>query len=133
MSITLKIILDVLLVLGAFFALAGTIGLIRMPDSFCRMQSSTNIATLGLFLALLAGLLYSIFVLKDAGTSAKILFIAVIYIIQNPAGSHAIAKAAWVRGNETVEMEVNDFIKPKETEAEFTAEEEKISDVEENE
>ncbi len=133
MSMTLKIVLDVLLFLGAFFAFAGTVGLIRMPDSFCRMQSSTNIATLGLFLALFAGLLYSIFVLKSAGTSAKILFIAVIYIIQNPAGAHAIAKAAWVRGNETVKMEVNDFVQPEETEEEIVVEIEEKCDEEEKE
>lgn len=132
MSMTLKIVLDVLLFLGAFFAFAGTVGLLRMPDCFCRMQSSTNIATLGLFLALIAGLLYSIFVLKSAGTSAKILFIAVIYIIQNPAGAHAIAKAAWVRGNKTVEMEVNDFVQPDETE-EISVEIEEKCDGEEKE
>lgn len=128
---TLRIILDVLLFLGAFFAFAGAVGVIRMPDCFCRMQSSTNIATLGLFLALLAGLLYSAFVLGSVSTSAKILFIAVIYIIQNPAGSHAIAKAARVRGNETVNMKVNDFETAGETEADIVVEVEEISDGEE--
>ena len=44
----LRIIADVCIALGCFFALAGVVGLLRMPDAFCRMQSSTNITTLGI-------------------------------------------------------------------------------------
>lgn len=104
MSLTLRIIIDVLIGAGAFFALAGTVGIIRMPDCFCRMQSSTNIATLGLLLAGLGGIVYSVFVMHSISTAVKIAFIWIIYLISNPAGSHAIAKAAKMRGNETVEM-----------------------------
>ena len=43
----LRIIIDVLIVVGAFFALAGTIGVMKMPDTFSRMQASTCITTMG--------------------------------------------------------------------------------------
>ena len=43
----LRIVIDVLLAVGAFFALVGTLGILRMPDTFCRMQASTCISTLG--------------------------------------------------------------------------------------
>ncbi len=109
MSMTLRIIIDVLIGLGAFFALAGTVGIIRMPDCFCRMQSATNIATLGLLFAGLGGFVYAIFVEQSWPTAAKIAFIWIVYIISNPAGSHAIAKAAKERGNETVEMVCDDM------------------------
>ena len=39
----LRIVIDALLVIGAFFALAGTLGVLKMPDTFCRMQASTCI------------------------------------------------------------------------------------------
>jgi multicomponent Na+:H+ antiporter subunit G len=109
MSMTLRIIIDVLIGLGAFFALAGTVGVIRMPDCFCRMQSSTNIATLGLFLAIIGAFLYAVCVLHSWQSGAKIAFIGIIYIIQNPAGAHAIARAAYRRGNESVEMVCDDM------------------------
>lgn len=109
MSMTLRVIIDVLIGLGAFFALAGVVGIIRMPDCFCRMQSSTNIATLGLFLAIIGGALYAIFVLHSWTSFAKIVFIGIIYIIQNPAGSQAMARAAYRRGNEHIDMVCDDM------------------------
>lgn len=95
---TLKIIIDVLIGLGAFFALAGTVGLIRMPDAYCRMQSSTNIATLGMLLALAGGLLYAILVMHSWNASVKIIIIGVITIIANPVAGHAICRAAYRMG-----------------------------------
>lgn len=109
MSIGLRILIDVLIGLGAFFALVGTVGIIRMPDALTRMQASTCIATLGLFLVVIAGIIYAAAVMHDWGSAAKVLLIGVIYIIANPAGSHAIARAANRRGNETVDMVCDDF------------------------
>ena len=44
----IRIIADVLLLIGAIFALAGTIGVLKMPDTFSRMQASTCISTLAI-------------------------------------------------------------------------------------
>ena len=44
----LRIAIDVLIAVGLFFALAGTKGILKMPDTFCRMQASTCITTLGM-------------------------------------------------------------------------------------
>lgn len=109
MSIALRVIIDILLVLGAFFALAGTVGIIRMPDCFCRMQSATNITTLALLFAIVGGAVYAIFVMHNWSAFAKIAFIGIIYVLQNPAGSQAMARAAYRRGNEHVDMVVDDM------------------------
>ena len=53
----LRIVIDALLVIGAFFALAGTLGVLKMPDTFCRMQASTCITTLGMLGVAIGGLL----------------------------------------------------------------------------
>ena len=52
----------VLIALSVFFALAGVVGILRMPDAFCRMQSSTNIATFGVLGVILGGILYAFFI-----------------------------------------------------------------------
>ena len=57
----LRIVIDVLIGIGAIFALAGTIGILKMPDAFSRMQASTCIPTLGTICPLLGALLYAIF------------------------------------------------------------------------
>lgn len=37
MNMTLRVIIDILLVLGAFFTFVGVVGVIRMPDVFGRL------------------------------------------------------------------------------------------------
>lgn len=98
MNIAVRIIIDIFLAGGCFFALAGTVGLIRMPDAFCRMQSSTNIATLGLLGIVIGGVLYAIFGLNNSTMAVKIAAIGVFTILTNPIGAHAICKAAYKHG-----------------------------------
>ena len=43
----MRIVIDIFIGISVFFAFAGVVGMLRMPDAFCRMQSSTNISTLG--------------------------------------------------------------------------------------
>ena len=61
MLMWLKILSDVLIACGAFFALVGVLGILRMPDTFCRMQASTCVSTLGVIGVALGGLLHAIF------------------------------------------------------------------------
>ncbi|MCL1905826.1 MAG: monovalent cation/H(+) antiporter subunit G [Clostridiales bacterium] len=97
MSIAVRIIVDVLLACGIFFAFAGTVGILRMPDTFSRMQSSTNIATLGLLGIVVGALVYAICT-GQAVMAVKIGIIGAFGIITNPVGSHAICRAAYRAG-----------------------------------
>jgi multicomponent Na+:H+ antiporter subunit G len=97
MNIVVRIIIDVLILTGCFFAFAGTIGIIRMPDSFCRMQSSTNISTLGSLGIILGTAVYAFFT-GNITMGVKILGIGVFIIITNPVGGHAICRAAYRHG-----------------------------------
>ena len=47
MNMTLRVIIDILLGLGAFFTFVGVMGVVRMPDVFGRLQASTCIGSLG--------------------------------------------------------------------------------------
>lgn len=95
MNLALRIIIDLFIAGGCFFAFAGAVGLVRMPDTFTRMQSSTNITTLGVLLTLIGALLYCIFVWHSWGSAAKVIVIGVLTILANPVGGHAIARAAY--------------------------------------
>ena len=94
----MRYVIDALIVISLFFAFAGVVGIIRMPDSFTRMQSSTNISTLGVLGVILGGVLYSACVLHDGTMVVKLLVMGVFYIVTNPIAGHAIAKAAYRRG-----------------------------------
>lgn len=96
----IRIIIDVLIAFSAFFALAGVVGMIRMPDSFTRMQSSTNISTFGVLGVIIGGILYSLLVLEtpDVAMAVKLAVMGLFYIVTNPIAGHAIAKAAYKKG-----------------------------------
>lgn len=106
----LRIIIDVLMGLGLIFALAGTIGVLKMPDAFCRMQASTCISTLGMFFVLLGASLYAIFIMGAPGTAVKIGVIIFLIFLTNPIGARAIAKGAYKAGvRPEKEMTVDDY------------------------
>lgn len=94
----MRIVYDILIVISLFFAFAGVVGLLRMPDTFCRMQSSTNITTLGVMGVILAGFLYAIFGVHDGAMAIKIAIIGIFYIITNPVSSHALCRGAYRHG-----------------------------------
>jgi multicomponent Na+:H+ antiporter subunit G len=95
---------------GFIFALAGTKGLLQMPDAFCRMQASTCISTLGVLGVIAGGALYAFFVMGSVATGVKILLIGLLIITINPVGAHAIAKGAYRSGiRPDKEMEIDDY------------------------
>lgn len=106
----LRIAIDVLIAVGLFFALAGTKGILKMPDTFCRMQASTCITTLGMLCTMIGALLYAAFVMQSAGTAVKVALVAVLILVTNPVGAHAIAKGAYKAGiRPKKEMTVDDY------------------------
>ncbi len=106
----LRIIIDALIVIGAFFALAGSIGIIKMPDVFCRMQASTCITTMGVIGVGLGALLYTICVMHAPATAVKVCVVMGLVLVTNPIGSHAIAKGAYQAGiRPKKKMEVDDY------------------------
>ena len=106
----MRIVIDILLAVGFVFALAGTKGILQLPDTFCRMQASTCITTLGTAGVILGGALYAFFVMGSVSTGIKALFIGLLIITINPIGSHAIAKGAYKNGvRPDKEMEIDDY------------------------
>lgn len=94
----MRIVIDILIAGSLIFALAGVVGMLRMPDSFSRMQSSTNISTFGILGVIIGGLLYSIFILHNGEMAVKLAVLGVFYLITTPISGHAIAKGAYWHG-----------------------------------
>jgi multicomponent Na+:H+ antiporter subunit G len=79
---------------GVFFFIVGTVGLMRMPDAYCRMHATTKCDTLGTGL-LLVGLI----ILQGFSVVSAKLFVIVVFVwLTNPTAAHIIAKAAYSTG-----------------------------------
>lgn len=106
----LRIVIDLLIAIGLFFALAGTKGILKMPDTFCRMQASTCISTLGVLCTAIGAVLYAAVIMGSAGTAVKIGLIALLILLTNPIGAHSIAKGAYKSGiRPEKEMTVDEY------------------------
>lgn len=79
--------------LGLVFIFFGTLGIIRFPDIYTRLQTSSKCDATGA-VALLVGLM-----LKEGldSFSLRILIILVFLLLTNPVASHAIARSAAIR------------------------------------
>ena len=106
----LRIIIDVFIAAGFIFALAGTKGVIQMPDTYCRMQASTCITTLEVLGVVIGAALYAFCIMGSPATGIKVVVIGLLVITINPVGAHAIAKGAYRHGiRPEKEMEIDDF------------------------
>ena len=85
-----SVIAVVLIVGGVFFLTVSAVGLLRLPDFYCRLHAVGKSETLGAIL-LLAGLtVYNGWELS----TFKILFILFFILIANPTATHAISQTA---------------------------------------
>lgn len=94
----MRIAIDILIGISVFFAFAGVVGMLRMPDAYTRMQSSTNISTLGVLGVIIGGILYSAFYLHDFSMAVKLGVMGVFYIVTSPIAGHAISRGAYRHG-----------------------------------
>jgi len=85
-----EIIGSLLILVGAFFLFSAGLGLLRMPDTFTRIQAGTKATTLGNMLVL-AGL-----AVYHPGWTFKLVLIIYFVLMTNPVSSHALSRAAYL-------------------------------------
>ena len=74
--------------IGTIFLFVGSLGVLRLPDVYNRLQAGTKCTTLGAFLTIIGvGLMHP-------GWSAKTLVIALFILITNPISNHALGRAS---------------------------------------
>ena len=90
----MALVVDVLswacIVAGLFFVLTGTLGVLRMPDVYCRLHAAGMTDTMG------AGFLFVGMALQ-AGWSllaVRLLLVYAFLLFTSPIGTHALARAA---------------------------------------
>jgi multicomponent Na+:H+ antiporter subunit G len=92
----INILSAILILAGVFFYLAGSIGLLRLPDLFSRLHALTKADNLGLGL-LIAGLALHA---QDLLIMLKLLLIWLAVLAASATSAHLIARQA--RRQETV-------------------------------
>lgn len=79
---------------GLFFVLAGTLGVLRLPDFYTRLHAAGMTDTLGAEMILLGLIIQSGFTLL----SLKLLLVAFFLLMTSPTATHAVANAAYQAG-----------------------------------
>ena len=79
---------------GLFFVLAGTLGVLRLPDFFTRLHAAGMTDTLGAELILLGLMIQSGISLM----TVKLLLVGFFLLMTSPTATHAVADAAYQAG-----------------------------------
>jgi multicomponent K+:H+ antiporter subunit G len=87
-----EIVVSGLLLVGAAFALVGSIGLARLPDFYTRLHGPTKATTLGVGAMLVASAVW--FSGRGTGVSLHELLVGGFLFVTAPASAHLLAKAA---------------------------------------
>mgnify|MGYP000039969412 CR=1 FL=1 len=85
------IIISALLVIGGFFGLVGSYGLVKLPDPMTRLHAPTKAATLGAGAVLLASMIW--FPTQQGQVTWHELLIALFLFLTAPMTGFFIAKA----------------------------------------
>lgn len=86
----LDIITSVFLLIGAFFIVVGSIGLVSLPDFFMRLHAPTKASTLGVGGILLASMAYAF---KDSLLIHELIITLFIFITA-PVSAQLLSQAA---------------------------------------
>ncbi len=107
-----------LIAVGVFYDFIGAIGLLRLPNFFTRLHAATAGAIGGAVVPMIGAALVALgadylgpprFFLAGAAFASSILL-----MILSQAGSHAIARAAYLSGEARVEPALHDALKERE-------------------
>jgi len=82
----------VLALVGALFLLLASLGLIRMPDVYNRMQAGTKATTLGSILV------FTGFAFLSPDHWPRFAILILFVFLTNPLSSHALARSAHYQG-----------------------------------
>ena len=83
-----------LMLIGALFMLAGSLGVLRMPDLFLRMSASTKAATLGTSALLIAVAVH----FGEIGVTTRALATIVFLMLTAPVAAHMLGRAGYFVG-----------------------------------
>ncbi|OGS96586.1 MAG: Na+/H+ antiporter subunit G [Gallionellales bacterium RIFCSPLOWO2_02_FULL_57_47] len=106
MNPIIEFVVASLILLGAAFALLGSVGLARLPDFFTRLHGPTKATTLGVGAMVLASAVY--FTATQPGVSLHEIAVMLFLFITAPVSAHLLAKAALHRRTAAHDKDVDD-------------------------
>lgn len=95
----LEIFISLLVLLGAFFTLVGSLALVKLPDFYMRLHGPTKATTLGVGAILVASMIY--FTLLTDSISLHEVLVTLFLFITAPIGANLMSKAAIHLHNKT--------------------------------
>ncbi|MDQ0315108.1 monovalent cation/H(+) antiporter subunit G [Amorphus orientalis] len=90
----IDVIVGIMLLIGAFFALVAAIGLVRLDDVYMRMHAASKAGTLGSGVLLLALAVDS----QQLDVVTRAIAGVVFFLLTAPLSAHLLARAAYLVG-----------------------------------
>lgn len=87
-------VVEILHGLAIVMAVAGNIGVLRLPDVYSRLQASSTCGTTAVFSVFLAAMVSSGF----TALTGKLVVMALFFLVSSPVSAHIVARYAWDRG-----------------------------------
>jgi len=89
---------------GVLFDIFGTLGLVRLPDVYNRLQAATKCVTLGTCFILIGTAVGG----GSAALAVRAIICTVLILLTSPVGAHALARGAHLGGVKLWENSVVD-------------------------
>lgn len=89
----IEIIASLVLLTGAVFAFIAALGMVRMPDLFCRMHAATKAGAFGASLIVLAVILF----MPQLRVIIQGILIVLFFYLTAPVAAHMIARVGLQR------------------------------------
>ena len=102
MTAVADIIGNLFLIIGSLFLFSAGLGVLRMPDTYNRIQTGTKATTLGTIL-ILVGIAF-----LHPAWALKLIILIFFVMLTNPVSSHALARASHTIGIRQSEATVVD-------------------------
>ncbi len=83
-----------LIAVGVLFDVFGTLGLVRLPDVYNRLQAATKCVTLGTCFILIGAAVAG----PSASFAVRAVLCAVFVLLTSPVGAHALARGSHLGG-----------------------------------
>jgi len=102
MTAATDIIGNLFLIIGSLFLFSAGLGVLRMPDTYNRIQTGTKATTLGTIM-ILVGIAF-----LHPAWALKLIILIFFVMLTNPVSSHALARASHTIGIRQTEATVVD-------------------------
>lgn len=104
-----KVIVAILVLLGAFLSAVSAFGLIRLPDVYTRNHAASKSATLGVMSVMLAAFIY--FYAQHGHFNSRVILGILFVFFTAPVSGHLISRAAYNSGVKMWDKSVRDDLK----------------------